>query len=108
MDVLESGRETREKRRGPETKDRGIAQGGFRGERKEEGRGAVLKRREQRRGQREENEMMGRVDSGGKRRVVTVRIDEKKWQEKHGADSGMKESSGKRREKKEEAKRSTK
>lgn len=66
------------------------------------------RRGEQRRGQREENEMMGRVDSGGKRRVVTVRIDEKKWREKHGADSGMKESSGRRREKKEEAKRSTK
>lgn len=49
MDVLERGRETREKRRGPETKDGGIAGGrggGFRGERKEERRGAVLKRRE--------------------------------------------------------------
>lgn len=48
MDVLERGRETREKRKGPETKDGGIAWGGggFRGERKEEGRGAVLERRE--------------------------------------------------------------
>lgn len=68
MDVLERDRETRKERRGQETKDGGIVEGGLEVKGRREGREWSWK--EERyyewrgRGQGRENEMMERVDSG--------------------------------------------
>lgn len=71
MDVLERDRETRKERRGQETKDGGIVEGGLEVKGWREGRERSWKeeryyewRGRQGRGQRRENEMMERFDSG--------------------------------------------